>query len=102
AAQLLDTGAVAEPAQRENRLVTARQLPAVGRGRPEAPLRGQQPGKVAEQPRGDVEHGTIGDQVESSVAKMFCGKTSSTGTPRLFPGTSGLSASLPGTPLPRR
>jgi hypothetical protein len=33
--------------------------------------------------------------VESSVAKKFCGKTSSTGTPRPFPGTSGVSASLP-------
>jgi hypothetical protein len=65
AAQLLDAGPVLEPPQREDRLVTAGQPPAPRRGAPQAPLGGQQPGQVAKQLRRDVEHGTIGDQVES-------------------------------------
>jgi hypothetical protein len=51
-AEGLDVGAVPEPAQRENRLVTAGQLPAPGRGAPAAPLGGQQPRQVAKQFRG--------------------------------------------------
>ena len=65
AAECLDAGAVTEPAQRENRLVAAGKPPASRRGGPAAPLGGQQPGQVAKQFRGDVEHGTIGNQVES-------------------------------------
>ncbi len=65
-AEGIDPGPVPEPAQREDCLVTAGQPPAPGRGAPEAPLGGEQPGKVAEQFRGDVEHGTIGGHVESS------------------------------------
>jgi hypothetical protein len=71
AAEGLDPGAVAEPAQREKCLVTARELPAAGWGAAVAALGGEQPGQVAKQFRGDVEHGTIGDHVESSVAKKF-------------------------------
>jgi hypothetical protein len=93
AASASTRGAVPELAQRQHRLVPAGQLPAPClRGVPAA-LGRQQPGQVAKQFRGDVEHGTIGDHVESLRAKMICGGTSSTGTPRPFPGTSGLSAS---------
>jgi hypothetical protein len=72
AAEGVDPGPVAEPAQRENRLVTAGELPAPGRGGAAAALGGQQPRQVAKQFRGYP-----------------------------FSGTSGLSVSLPGTHLSR-
>jgi hypothetical protein len=95
AAGLLNPGAVPEPPQDQDCLLTAGQRPASGRGAPQAPFLDQQAGDEAKQLHGHVKRGTIGDHVESSVAKKFCGKTSSTGTPRLFPGTSRVSASLP-------
>ena len=58
-------GPVAEPAQREERLAPSGELPAAGRGAAAAALGGEQPGQAAKQFRGNVEHGTIGDQVES-------------------------------------
>jgi hypothetical protein len=64
-AQARGLRAVAEPAQREECLVTASELPAPGRGAPAAALGGQQPGQAAKQFRGHVGHGTIGDHVES-------------------------------------
>lgn len=97
AVELLDAGAVTEPAQDENRLLAAGERPAPGWGAAQSPLGGQQAGDEANQLHGHVKRGTIGDHVESSVSKKFCGKTSSTGAPRLFPGTSGVSASLPRT-----
>jgi hypothetical protein len=65
AAEGLDPGPVTEPAQCEFRLLTAGQLPALGGGGAAAALGGQQARQVAKQSRGDVEHGSIGDQVES-------------------------------------
>lgn len=102
-AELLDPGAVAEPAWDENRLLTAGQGPAPGGGASLPALEDEQPGDEAKQFHGHVKRGTIGDHVESSVAKKFCGKTSSTGTPRPFPGMPALAANLPATTrLPRR
>lgn len=43
-----------------------------------------------------------GERLAGVAGVHACGETASTGTPRLFPGTSGLSASLPVTPLTRR
>ena len=51
--------------ERKNGLIAARQLPALGRGAAAPPLGGQQSRQVADQSRGDVEHGTIGNHVES-------------------------------------
>jgi hypothetical protein len=95
AAELLDPRPVAESPQDKDGLLAAGQCPAPGRGAPQPPLRDQQAGDEAKQLPGHVKRGTIGDHVEPSVAKKFCGKTSSTGTPRPFPDTSRVSASLP-------
>src|SRR2546430_16769553 len=61
-----------------------RSLPPAGQ-RPAAPARaahttfgGQQPRHVGDQFAGDVEHGTIGNHVESSGSRS-CGENSSTG-----------------------
>jgi hypothetical protein len=57
AAEGIDAGAVPEPPQCENRLVTVRKLPAAGRG-PPAPLGGEQAGQVANQSRAGLHYGS--------------------------------------------
>ena len=85
AAEGLDAGAVAEPAQREFRLLTTGQLPCSGPGwsggaaRRPAAVTGSEAvprGRRAWHDRGSS--GVLGP-------KMICGKTSSTGAPRPFP-----------------
>ena len=53
-AELLDPGAVAEPAQDQDRLLTSGQGPAAGRGAPQAAFGDQQAGDEAKQLRGHV------------------------------------------------
>jgi hypothetical protein len=54
AAEDLDPGAVAEPVQHEDHLVTAGELSAPGRGAPRSRSAAGTPGKVAAQFRSDV------------------------------------------------
>ena len=95
AAQGLDPGPVAEPAQRHDRLRTGRQPPAARRRGPQSPLGGQQPGQVANQPLGDVENGTIGDHVESFGMKRNCEENPFYRDSTPVSGTPALSAPAP-------
>jgi len=65
AGELLGPGTVTEAAQDHDRLLTAGQRPAPGRGAPVPALGDQQAGDEAKQLHGHVKRGTIGDQVES-------------------------------------
>lgn len=62
-----DVAVLAEPPQREHRLVEAGQRPAVLTGAAFAALGAQQPAEVLGEFAGDVEHGTIGNQGEPLV-----------------------------------
>ena len=87
AGQRISGGAVAEPAQAQDRLPEAGQCPAAAGGAPAAAFGCQQLRRELGQFPGDVERGTIGDHVEPFSGSGSCGETSSTGAPRLFPGS---------------
>jgi hypothetical protein len=76
-------------------MVAAGQVPAPGRGGAAAALGSEQPGQEAKQFRGDIEHGTIGDHVESFERRRSVARPLLPGLHGHFRVTSGLSESLP-------
>ena len=97
AGQRISGGAVAEPAQAQDRLPEAGQCPAAAGGAPAAAFGCQQLRRELGQFPGDVERGTIGDHVEPFSGTGSCGETSSLGLHACFLAVR-LSACLPGHP----